>query len=68
MGEELDYTHIDTYHEDHLNWLDIVKRLNIKHPLSDLRDWVYILEPDTGPLSSLVSGTRMRPKLKTWES
>ena len=35
---------------------------------SDLRDWVYTLETDIETLSSLVSSTRLRPRLKILES
>ena len=33
VGGEVDCNYIDTYHEDDLNWFDIVKRLNIEIPI-----------------------------------
>ena len=36
--------------------------------LSDQRDWVYTLETDTETFSSLVSSSRLRPRLKFLES
>ena len=35
---------------------------------SDLRDWVYALKTDSETLSSLVSNTRLRPRLNILES
>ena len=37
-------------------------------PYSDQQDWVYTLEADTETFSSLVSSSRLRPRLKFLES